>query len=294
MIQGLIIFLTNNSHLSRVAQLDADSFNVTNKTAINICAFLAGLRFRRTMMHSSDSWSNLRQLHILSATAGFNQWPTDLNEHKVYLFDDHLKLDGIDYFPEKEVFVLDLPLDTFVHVHSKSGDQIYSNVHSIAFNTRKTLRLPKYVEFIRPKASDHIAVLNSFNFTKKKGRLVATRFSNKTLDDSAMDVRIALQFKIAGTAYITNQDGSSHQLVNGEVALWPKVGKKIIIRNSQLSQEYATQHDELPLDQMKIDFFNVNPKQSKKASRPKLKEVDLHKLLKARQIILRSSNSGMT
>jgi len=291
-IQGLIIFLNNNSSLPRVAQLDADFFGATDKIVISICAFLSGLRFRRTMMHSNLSWPTLRHLHIIRATAEFNLWPIDLDEHTVAAFDDHLNLDGNDYFPEEDLFVLDLPQDMIVHSRTKHGNEIYSHVQSIAFKTRRTLKSPKYVQIFRPKHSAHIAILNGFYFTKKKGKLLAIRFSNSALNDIDMESRIAIQFKIQGTAYIMKQDGSNHPIMNGDLILWPKTGKKMTIDESGMSQKDVTRYDKSPVDQLGLDLPNRNPEPKSPSAAKKLKAADIHNMMKTRRMSLRISTGG--
>ena len=182
-LQGLVIFLGNNSSLDEVLKLTPETFPDLDPLAISVCAFFTGLRWRRTKFPSSSHFNPLRNAHISQCISipldDINRFRRRKIEVKI--LSNGIEIEGEVFTPPIEMYVWRFQPNVKVLVKSGRTTQSLVGVGFIAVGNRKDIKSAKFVKILRPKLGNESSILNSINFTKKKSGLVLNLFSNRLI-----------------------------------------------------------------------------------------------------------------
>jgi hypothetical protein len=208
-LQGLVIFLGNNSSLDEVLKLTPETFPDLDPLAISVCAFFTGLRWRRTKFPSSSHFNPLRNAHIsqcisipLDDTNGYRR-----RKIEVKILSNGIEIEGEVFTPPIEMYVWRFQPNVKVLVKSGRTTQSLVGVGFIAVGNRKDIKSAKFVKILRPKLGNESSILNSINFTKKKSGFVLNLFSNRLIDKH-LEERSGLEIKCSESLYFDSKEGT--------------------------------------------------------------------------------------
>ena len=207
-VQGMIIFLNNNSSPGAVSQLEPSSFGDIDLRATSICGFFTGLRYRRHMMPISLAFEPLRGVDILTFTEKVNgfPWPTGITTRTVSLNKEGAVIQG-------EKYAIPIALDTLtfspgtISLLCKVKNDFVSltQVEYIAVRSRRELKAVKESQVLRPKPESGAEILRNLHFFRnQKDNLLVQLFGGRSID-LLLESRPSIEMKFSGEVIVSSE-----------------------------------------------------------------------------------------
>ena len=252
-LQGLVIFLGNNSSLDEVLKLTPETFPDLDPLAISVCAFFTGLRWRRTKFPSNSHFNPLRNAHIsqcikipLDDISGFVR-----DKIEVRILSNGIEIEGEVYTPPIEMYVWRFQSNVKVLVKTGRTTQSLVGVGFLAVGNRKDIKSARFVKILRPKLGNESSILNSINFTKKKSGFVLNLFSNRLIDKH-LEERSGLEIKCIESLYFDSKEGTKKlvrpvlTIVDFEPSYFKEVYKMTLI--TKIRKKFSGEKIRLPAE----------------------------------------------
>ena len=207
-LQGLVIFLSNNSSLAEVLKLVPESFPDLDPLAISVCAFFVGLRWRRTRFPSTLYFPALRSAHVRQISS------VPLRPEENYIRQaievsrsgTGLMIAGEFFSPPTEMYVWNLPTNSRILLKLDKSIKTMSSVDWIAAKDPKDFKTAKETSVFRPKKGYEVEVVNSIHFALAKSVFRITLFLNRDLE-RYLEERTCIEIKCVGEIYLHTPQG---------------------------------------------------------------------------------------
>jgi len=219
-LQGLVIFLSNNSSLDEVLRLTPEVFPDQDPLAISVCAFFTGLRWRRTRFPSGSHFGALRGAHISQIVKipldGTSKFVRPKIRVKV-LSDEEIEIEGEVYPPLPQMYMWRFHSPINLLVKSGRAIQIFTDVKFVVVGDRKEIKSAKSVKISSLRSSNESEIRNIINVTKKKSVYKLSLFGNKLIDKH-IEERNGLEIKCSANLYFGLKEGTQ-KLVQADVTI---------------------------------------------------------------------------
>ena len=243
-LQGLVIFLSNNSSLDEVLRLTPEAFPDLDPLAISVCAFFTGLRWRRTRFPSGSHFDALRVAHISQIVEipldGTGKFIRPKIRAKV-LSDEEIEIEGEVYPPPPQMYMWRFQSPNNLLVKSGRAIQIFTDVKFVVVGDRKEIKSAKSVKIWRPRSGSESEIVNSINFTKKRSVHQLILFGNKSIDKH-IEERNGLEIKFSAGLYFDSKEGPQ-KLVQADVTIVGHPNSFRDVKKSELIEKVRYQFE---------------------------------------------------
>ena len=218
-LQGLLVFLSNNASLTDVIKLTPDSFPDLDPLAVSVCAFFAGLRWRRSRIPSTAHISVLRSANIRELAKFPLRIEADYVRRNlgVEILETGLIIEGEFWSPLADMCVWRFESNVKLVVKTGRTTQMLTDVGFIVVGKRTDIKSAKFVKIFRPHPGNESTILNSINFTKKKSGVGLALFSNRSIGKH-LEERSGLELKCVANVYFDSK-GDIQRLVKPVVTI---------------------------------------------------------------------------
>lgn len=215
MIQGLIVFLSNNRDPRDVAQLKPKNFGV-DPLALSVCAFLTGLRYPRESLPRDIVWGPLRMADVMDYTSAINgsSWGERAPRRKTDVVENELYFDTHRFQRRLPVDVLEISLkQQLLRVVSKTGISAHNSACKLIVHDRTALMKCTRIDLhvIEQNMSDQFVRQGYLHYKKaSKGRPESwnwVQFSNREIAQY-IDTCPYLEIKVNGQLWVELTDGN--------------------------------------------------------------------------------------